>query len=58
MNAERGNDKKTLNEFNRGFSLSNFKMMRKFYLTYRTEIGQTPSDFLPQLEKGQKEVRA
>lgn len=40
-------------EFGKGFSLTNLKMMRKFYMTYRTEIGQTVSGFLPLLEKGQ-----
>jgi len=40
-------------EFGRGFSLTNLKMMRKFYLTYRTAMGQTVSGFLPLSEKGQ-----
>jgi len=33
-------------EFGRGFSVTNLKQMRTFYLTYR--IGQTPSDLLKQ----------
>ncbi len=40
-------------EFGKGFSLTNLKMMRKFYMTYRTKIGQTTSGFLPQRPKGQ-----
>ncbi len=40
-------------EFGKGFSLTNLKMMRKFYLTYRAKIGQTGTGFLPQLQKGQ-----
>lgn len=40
-------------EFGRGFSLTNLKMMRKFYLTYRAKIGQTVSGFLSPGEKGQ-----
>lgn len=39
-------------EFGKGFSLTNLKMIRKFYMTYRTAMGQTASGFLP-LEKGQ-----
>jgi predicted nuclease of restriction endonuclease-like (RecB) superfamily len=39
-------------EFGKGFSLTNLKMMRKFYLTYRAKIGQTGSGFFPQLQKG------
>jgi hypothetical protein len=40
-------------EFGRGFSLTNIKMMRKFYLTYQNRISQTASDFLPSTQKGQ-----
>lgn len=40
-------------EFGKGFSLTNLKMMRKFYMTYRTKIGQTTSGFLSQHPKGQ-----
>lgn len=40
-------------EFGKGYSLTNLKMMRKFYLTYRSKIGQTTSGFLPQNQKGQ-----
>ncbi|NPU94422.1 MAG: DUF1016 domain-containing protein [Gammaproteobacteria bacterium] len=41
------------NEFGRGFSQTNLKMMRRFYLTYQNQIGQTPSGLLPALRKGQ-----
>lgn len=40
-------------EFGKGYSLTNLKLMRKFYLTYRSRIGQTASGFLPQDQKGQ-----
>jgi len=40
-------------EFGKGFSLTNLKIMRKFYLTYRTAIGQTESGLLHLDEKGQ-----
>ena len=42
-------------EFGRGFSRSNLKYMRKFYLTYRDRapIGQTVSGQLPQPKKSQ-----
>lgn len=40
-------------EFGRGFSQTNLKMMRRFYLTYRKQIGQTPSGLLPALKKSQ-----
>ena len=33
-------------EFGRGFSTTNLKLMRQFYLAYASRIGQTPSDFL------------
>ncbi len=33
-------------EFGKGFSLTNLKLMRKFYQTYREQIGQTVSDQL------------
>ncbi len=38
-------------EFGRGFSISNLKSMRQFYLQHRDRIGQTPSG---QLLSGQK----
>ncbi|HOC25074.1 MAG TPA: DUF1016 N-terminal domain-containing protein, partial [bacterium] len=31
-------------EFGTGFSLTNLKLMRKFYLLFSSRIGQTPSD--------------
>ena len=31
-------------EFGKGFSLTNLKLMRQFYLTYHSRIGQTASD--------------
>jgi predicted nuclease of restriction endonuclease-like (RecB) superfamily len=40
-------------EFGKGFSLTNLKLMRKFYQTYREQIGQTVSDQLPLSRKGQ-----
>ncbi|MBW2561318.1 MAG: DUF1016 family protein, partial [Deltaproteobacteria bacterium] len=40
-------------EFGKGFSLTNLKLMRQFYLTYRQQIGQTASGVLPLLRKGQ-----
>src|SRR5690606_21768089 len=40
-------------EFGRGFSQTNLKMMRRFYLTYQNQIGQTASGLLPALKKGQ-----
>lgn len=40
-------------EFGKGFSLTNLKLMRQFYLTYRQQIGQTASNVLPLLQKGQ-----
>lgn len=37
-------------EFGAGFSLTNLKLMRKFYALYKSRIGQTPSDLsLPRL---------
>jgi Uncharacterized conserved protein len=32
-------------EFGKGFSTTNLKLMRQFYLVYASRIGQTPSDF-------------
>ncbi|MFH0998974.1 MAG: PDDEXK nuclease domain-containing protein [Pseudomonadota bacterium] len=32
------------NEFGNGFSLTNLKLMRKFFVEYQDRIGQTPSD--------------
>ncbi len=40
-------------DFGKGFSLTNLKLMRQFYLTYRQKTGQTASDVLPLLQKGQ-----
>ncbi len=40
-------------EFGRGFSLTNLKRMRQFYLTHRSQIGQTPSGLFPELQKSQ-----
>lgn len=40
-------------EFGKGFSLTNLKIMRKFYLTYQTAISQTEFDLLPWFEKSQ-----
>jgi hypothetical protein len=40
-------------EFGRGFSLTNLKLMRQFYLAYRERIGQTVSGVLPLLQKSQ-----
>lgn len=39
-------------EFGKGFSLTNLKLMRQFYLITRNRIGQTVSDqFVPQKKK-------
>ncbi len=40
-------------EFGRGFSLTNLKLMRQFYLAYWERIGQTVSGVLPLLQKSQ-----
>jgi predicted nuclease of restriction endonuclease-like (RecB) superfamily len=40
-------------EFGKGFSETNLKLMRKFYLTYRSRISQTSSDIFLWLQKGQ-----
>lgn len=40
-------------EFGKGFSLTNLKIMRKFYLTYRKAISQTEFDSLPRFVKSQ-----
>jgi hypothetical protein len=40
-------------EFGRGYSLTNLKLMRRFYLMNKTRIGQTASDQLPPFSKGQ-----
>ena len=45
--------KKLSNEFGRGYSLTNLKLMRQFYLMNKARIGQTASDQLPPLLKGQ-----
>lgn len=38
--------KSMTSEFGRGFSATNLKLMRQFYCTYASRIGQTPSGFL------------
>jgi len=40
-------------EFGRGFSLTNLKLMRQFYLAYSEQIGQTLSGLLPEMRKRQ-----
>ena len=40
-------------EFGRGFSRTNLKLMRKFYLLYHARIGQTPPDLFLGMPKGQ-----
>lgn len=45
--------KKLSIEFGRGYSLTNLKLMRQFYLMYKARIGQTTSGQLPPLLKGQ-----
>lgn len=40
-------------EFGNGFSSTNLKLMRQFFLQYRIRIGQTLSDQLPPGMKGQ-----
>jgi predicted nuclease of restriction endonuclease-like (RecB) superfamily len=40
-------------EFGRGYSLTNLKLMRRFYLMNKARIGQTASDQLPPFSKGQ-----
>jgi predicted nuclease of restriction endonuclease-like (RecB) superfamily len=40
-------------EFGKGFSLSNLKLMRKFYLMMRSKISQTASDLSTRIEKSQ-----
>lgn len=44
---------KLTQEFGRGFSLTNLKLMRKFYLKEKEKISQTSSDQLPRIIKGQ-----
>ena len=39
--------KRLVAEFGRGFSATNLKLMRQFYLLKKPAIGQTPSDQLP-----------
>jgi predicted nuclease of restriction endonuclease-like (RecB) superfamily len=41
-------------EFGKGFSHTNLKLMRQFYLTYQGRIGQKVSDQLPVRVKGRK----
>ena len=40
-------------EFGKGFSLTNLKLMRQFYFTYRERIGQTASGVFPLPQKSQ-----
>ena len=40
-------------EFGGGFSLTNLKLMRQFYLQNAARMGQTPSDLLPPTAMGQ-----
>ncbi len=40
-------------DFGKGFSITNLKSMRQFYLVYKKRIGQTLSGELPDIEKGQ-----
>lgn len=40
-------------EFGKSFSLTNLKLIRQFYLSYRQQVGQTPSGVLPLLQKSQ-----
>ncbi|MFH1213657.1 MAG: PDDEXK nuclease domain-containing protein [Candidatus Neomarinimicrobiota bacterium] len=40
-------------EFGKGFSLTNLKLIRQFYLTYRNQIGQQLSDQSPDISKSQ-----
>ncbi|MFZ2634058.1 MAG: PDDEXK nuclease domain-containing protein [Desulfosalsimonadaceae bacterium] len=44
---------KLTKEFGRGFSLTNLKMMRQFYVMQKEQISQTPSGQLPCARKGQ-----
>ena len=44
---------KLTNEFGNGFSLTNLKHMRQFYLLYAGRISQTPSDLFPRRAIGQ-----
>ena len=41
-------------EFGKGFSLTNLKLMRQFFIEYRDRIGQPPSDQLSPPQIGQK----
>lgn len=41
------------NEFGKGFSLTNLKLMRQFYLLKKSQIGRTSSDQLPKGLKSQ-----
>lgn len=40
-------------EFGKGFSLTNLKLMRQFFLEYRDQIGQMPSDQLALQQRNQ-----
>lgn len=42
-----------MEEFGRGYSLTNLKLMRQFYIARQKQIGQTPSDLLPAALKSQ-----
>ena len=46
--------KQLSHEFGRGFSTTNLKLMRKFYLEFHPRIGQKASDLLGSSRKGQK----
>jgi predicted nuclease of restriction endonuclease-like (RecB) superfamily len=41
-------------EFGRGFSMTNLKLMRQFFLSFQNRIGQKPSDQFRLTEKSQK----
>ena len=45
--------KKLIQEFGRGFSTTNLKLMRQFFLLYGPRIGQTMTDQLLNNQKGQ-----
>jgi len=46
-------------EFGPGYSLTNLKLMRRFFFEYRSRIGQTPSDQSTQLlTNGQTNIHA
>jgi predicted nuclease of restriction endonuclease-like (RecB) superfamily len=49
----KGLSKRLVNEFGKGFSLTNLKLMRQFYVMNLERIGQTPSGELPSSPIGQ-----